>query len=803
MNTKTTVFLAAIFALVVIGYLVLERSPVVQPQEATKPPASATAAVARDLLTEKLGTVVKVVVKKNGQPDWVFESPGKSEAGQAEWRMTAPFESKVASWEIDRYGRDLGRLQYEIAFQSGDVGGVTPADAGLAPPEATVTLTDDAGKSAAIEVGKPRSADETYVRLAGADQIVVAKQSLKTLFKAKALEYRDQQVCNFKPEDVKRVEITDRTAEGNPVQYAFVRDGSKWAMESPVSARATEKVDEMVRNVSRLRVAKWEDDAKDRLGVYGLEPSAITAKLTVEEQVPIEGDQTKTPEEPAGENKEQAEVEKPKTETKTTVYELHVSNRSPIGEDTKTYLRVGNETLVATIMKTTADKLRPVMSEWRDMHVTSADIERATRIEMTVAGTSASLSKKEGAWTFESDGGKAEDAEVKKLLTALKDMKAVAFVDATEADVATYGLAKPATEIRLTIPGAEAAERIAIGGPTDAATKRMTYLRRNELLSVGKVRAGDLETIERSPTTYRDRGIIEVASGSVEKLTIHRENAPTKQREELTFLSGELGWRMTAPVEAGVETQKVGELAAALGTLRAAAVASELGQTSAFGLDTPQVVVKLTYQPSAEMRVPEPAKGGEPAKEPVEVQPSSLTIELSATEHDGKFYAKRGDRPAIYEIDRANFDKLRAEYRAGTVFDFEGPKVTKFTAQEGGQSHAFVKKDGKWTYGSDADLPLDHAKVENLLIQIKDVKTTRFAAHSETDLARFGLTTPYRVIEVTLENGGVQRLMISDQSTVGAEEGNFATVAGRPGVFLLPPDALTRMSVDLTGLEKR
>ena len=122
----------------------------------------------------------------------------------------------------------------------------------------------------------------------------------------------------------------------------------------------------------------------------------MAINVTVEEEVPVE--------EQAGESEDDDDSDEkaaePKTETKIRVYKLLISDRSPIGEDTKTYMRIAGESAVAIVMKTVADKFKPVMNEWREMRVTTVDTTAATKIELDTASGPAVLAKIDGDWTF-------------------------------------------------------------------------------------------------------------------------------------------------------------------------------------------------------------------------------------------------------------------------------------------------------------------------------------------------------------------------------------------------------------------
>lgn len=804
MNFKSTIVLGAFLAAMVVAYAVsrsASKPSEVSPSTAPPPASSPTA---HDLIEKKLGDVVKVVCQVKGKEAWTFEkktaTEGAASGAAAIWRMTSPTDAAVSTWEVEKFGRELGRLSYEVAYKPGEPGAVSAEDAGLAPPEAVVTLTDAAGATATVEIGKPASENETYVRLAGTDRVCVGKANLRTLWKSKALEYRDQQLWNFAPENVTRVEVIDRSAADAPVNYAFAKDGAKWMMESPVSARATGKVDELLRAISRLRVIQWQDDSREKLGVYGLEPAALTVRLTVEEKLPAKTEEPK-PEEGKGAEGEEAKPQEP--EIKKTLFELHVADRSPIGEETKTYVRAGDESAVGTIMKTTTDKFKPVMSEWRDMKITQANVDAATRIELSVQGRTAALILKDGKWSLDGDGNRAEESAVQELLKAVKDLSAVVFVESDSAEAATFGFSQPQAEVRLTVPGVEGVERITVGAYTDEKTKRMVYVRRNELSSIGKVRSSDVAPLLRAPSAYRDRAVFDLPADQLKKIAMTTENRFIGGRNSVSFVRESDGWSMTEPVKAPVRSDRIDKLVQSLSALRASAIAAETGQASAFGLDSPAAALKITHQPPTESRIEQPAGEGEAAK-PVEVRPPPVTYELAVTEHDSKFYAKRADKPAVYEVATDFFNQLFDEYRTTEVLTFDDTKVRRLSIRKGDQTHVFVKGDGKWTYEAEPDLPLDAKKVDNLLLQVKDLKTERYVRSAADDLATFGLSSPAHEVIVTLDDGTRRVLHVSTQmNDKGTDKGHYATIDDNRDVFLLSADMLKRFEVSLPELEKR
>jgi len=820
MNSKTTLLLLIVFAVLVWG-LVAIRS---RPDQTTDDRAGdvtfpGESPAVRPLVEEEMGDIVKVVCQRKGRDQqWIFERTVDVEpSGVAEWRMTAPHVFLVPSWEAQKFARHLLGANYEMSYLAGEPGAITATDAGLTPPEATITLTDADGKSMGFEIGKPVSQYEAYVRIAGGDRICVIDLSLKQLLKPEALHYRDLTLWNFAADKVTRVEIIDRADPAEPVTYVFSRNGVKWMMESPAVAAATSKVEEMVNTLGRLRVAKWHDDRGERLDMYGLNPAALSIRATVVETI--------LPEAAPGveeSSEEEAERKEEASRSVETVYELSLSESSPIGEDAKVYMRIGAEPVVGTIMKSTVDKLKPVMNTWREMRITTVDVKSISRIEVSGSEDSFSLEKRDGAWFFSGEEAlRAEQSEVEELLSAITNLEAAAFVDSESPDLASLGLDAPQVTVKLSGPALVEPERIAVGGFTDAELKRMVYVRRNENNSVAKVRVAAVSTLLRGASAYRDRAIFNLPPKSVVGLVVERENRFADGRLKIGIERRDDGWRMVAPADAPVRLDRVDLLAGDLAGLRAEAVVPGEEVPGDLSFDKPTAIVTVTYNPPVQYRLELPegdetdseasseageeetAGADEPTKLiPVGVQPPPQTSELLVCEHAGIFFAKRGDSPTVYRIANSFGEQLFAEYRPTRVIGFDESAVRLFSIRHGDQTHVFELADGLWRYQAEPDWPVDQKKVTGLLLQIRDLRTDRYVAYGLKDLVTVGLASPAHEVSVVLDDGVEHTLRISDQTCQGdSENRHFASLEGSCEVFLLTSRSINRLTVSLDELE--
>lgn len=774
MNFKTTGLL--LLAVLLFGGAYVLFIPKADPSASTvKPPAPAGSVAAQPVIEPKLGDITKIVAKVKGE-EWVFEKTGDAAAGSAPaWKMTKPLDVKVQGFDVDRIARQITNLQYEISLEPGTPGAVSAAQAGLEPAETVVTLTDTAGKSATLEIGNAASTDETYVRLPGQTRILAATTALRNMLKPRAIEYRDPQLWNFAANQVQKVEIVDRSASPAPMEYRFVRDGAKWNMEAPAVARATGKVEELLQTISRLRVTKWEDNRAERLAAYGLQPAALSVAVTVEEEIPSEVQSA--PPTADGET-----PEAPKTTTKQSRYELHVSALSPLGEDTKTYVRAGDETAVASIMKTLTEKLRPVMSEWRDMHVSPANPMAATRVDYATPDGAAVLVKKPDGWHFDGAGdeaaSRADDASMSALLQQMQDLTATAFVDESMEILAAAGFTKPVADLKLTVPGLDGTERIVIGAFSDPQTKRLRYARRNDSKTIAKVKADDVKLILAGYHALRDRTILSLPSEAIHQMAFTVVNPCWEGHLEYTLARGDQGWTLATPVKREVRADGVEKLLTALQTFSALAVVADAAELSAYGLHEPAVKLTIT--------------SGDPA----------LPVTLMAAAHEGKYYATRSDRSVIYEIAEGSYRVLLEELLPLEVLRFDAAKVKRFTIRHGAQSHGFERSGTKWVYIPERDLPLDPKKVENLLLQIHDLKRERVISFTKSDAERVGLTEPEHEITVEFETDPAKKLFISEETCdLSGLPSPFSRTEDSPEVFLLPADSLRGVEIDLSKLE--
>jgi hypothetical protein len=169
----------------------------------------------------------KIALQKAGAT-----ADGKAEkkppAGDDKWAVTQ------SSVKIDKLDEAVpnGIASAMASWKANDFAdGVSLADAGLAPPELTVTLGAKGGapdKSVSILIGGKKGEDEVYVKKADAPQIfLVKKYNLERIAK-RPMEFRDKTLC-----DVASADLTEIAVSAGDRSYTLVKSGSDWKAAKP------------------------------------------------------------------------------------------------------------------------------------------------------------------------------------------------------------------------------------------------------------------------------------------------------------------------------------------------------------------------------------------------------------------------------------------------------------------------------------------------------------------------------------------------------------------------------------------
>ena len=149
---------------------------------------------------------------------------------------------KDDKWEVVQSSVKIDKLDTSIpsgiasamaSWKANDFAdGVTLAQAGLAPPELTVTLgAPDAkdGKSVTVLIGgKKGDDDEVYVKKADAPQVFLVKKYNLDRINKRPMEFRDKTLC-----DLTGAELTEIAVSAGDRSYTLSKSGADWKASKP------------------------------------------------------------------------------------------------------------------------------------------------------------------------------------------------------------------------------------------------------------------------------------------------------------------------------------------------------------------------------------------------------------------------------------------------------------------------------------------------------------------------------------------------------------------------------------------
>jgi Domain of unknown function (DUF4340) len=797
MSYKTTLAMLLFLGAVLLGFYFVQLDEVTKP---ASPSPKSTASMNQDtpLFEDPPADVVKITCTRAGQPTWRFvcDDPDGDEYTR-DWHMVEPITASVPTTDMTGIVNRISRLKYQMKYAPGENGAVTLQRAGLDPPKMEIILESKGGDTHTIQIGHKATSSETYVRLDGGDDIYVVKASLDTVVKSDVNDYRDKVLFAFNAREATSLEIEHRTDDGESVEYRLVKNGDNdWVFEEPFTADADDAtVEAAVRTISSLRASTWAvSNASGKLHRYGLGPPRLEIEVTCEEHTTVPVEQAD------GDEAEENDDAEPKTKDVVEIrqYQLLVAGRGPIGQDQQVYAMLAGSDAIATISKSQADKLTPVIDKWRDMDLVPGDVTTASKIAIQgPGGLDVVFAKNDvSRWVIQGSGEEADGASLRELLTKTNELRALDYVDGTDATDPKFGLEPPAARITITVPGLDQPERITVGGPTDQISKRLVYVRRGESESIAKIRAQDAEILQRNPDQYRDRDVVRLAISDIKRISLTRTNADTGSRDEFVLDRSDDGmWRMTKPVVADTDAKATEKLAMTLATLRATAVvARPVGDEFVpRGID-----VTITSVAPAVVKLPpdhgnlEQATGG-----------ATIQTRLEFDEFKGGVFVSRWDRNPLYIIARSDYATLLADFHTKAVWDFESSEVMTVSVSNGSVTHGFRRSDDGWAYIPEPALPIEANKVDNLLLQIGDLKLKRFVSYGVADLAKYGLDNPAKRVTIRLEGGRSLELLVSAAVSTGTSAHDYyAAMKGSSDVFLLTPDTVSRLDIVLDQFEK-
>ncbi len=761
MNFRTTLILLVV---VLIGLAIWmftpegKRSGAPTVEEATSPTPET-----RYLLDPRpdRDKIVLVRFERADKPTLVFERTVKDDRPE-KWRMVEPLESPTESYIVDGLVTLLTGLQYQRSFTPGEAGAVSPAEAGLEPPAAVLTVKDEDGTEYSLEIGgKAPLSKDMYVRLKGRPTIYVVARDLRREIDRKVNDYRAKTLIRLSAANARRLAV-----EHEDRRFELVRnDSGDWVFEQPVKCYAREpKVRGLINALGSLRVKEYIDDAPASLAAYGLEKPYLSIDVTTEKKEKIEDESARQDDQAAS-----TQPAEPQYRTVTEHHRLLVGAWADLEHATR-YAKLPEKPWVFSVTKQQIERLVPKLSELRDpkvLRVRAADI---TGLELRVAGQSASLEKQEDRWVGTGDLAELDQDAVQSLIDTLVDLHASDYVDEPD-EPAKYGLDQPRASLTVHVAGDVAPVTLNVG--RDTPSGRNTWIQVVGQPSVLVISAARARDIARPPLTLRSRVITDFEPAAITNIELER-----KSRRYVLARDGKR-WRLLEP-DAPADEAATRELANDLARLRARQVVAREAFEQ-YGLSEPQVRISFTTVEAPAAAQTRPAQT-QPATAPA-TQPTEHRL-LVAT-HGGKVYARFDDLPYVFELDKTVHDVFTQELIRRGVFDVTADQIVYLKISAPGGTVEFERRDGKWVYVPDPTVKLSQKKVGDFVKELAATRASAYVAYRAGDLAKYGLETA--PVEVSIRTSDHQTITLRVAPVRPGELPRRAAWVEQQRIFLLTP----------------
>lgn len=329
----------------------------------------------------------------------------------------------------------------------------------------------------------------------------------------------------------------------------------------------------------------------------------------------------------------------------------------------------------------------------------------------------------------------ADEGTLNSLLSTLTSAQEERTVDENPADLEVYGLKQPAVTLRIT-QDANHTEDLFLGSPTQVGSS--VYLKTSKKPGVMKTNKSLLSALQKSAFELRNKKLVPIPMDAAQEIEIQNATG-----HYILKFSEKKQW-LLARDGSNVNSQAWSKTLNALLDAKATAVVSEQADSKKYGLDRPQVKVWISA-------------GTEGARH---------QVWLSQT--GGKTFAKREDKPFIYEVNPGLLKELSQSAEAFKdmhIVSFNRFAVQKIKIKKGEAVTEFIKDGAGWKLANGKpEEKVDAGKVEAMLTQIQDAQLKQWISSGTPGFS------PQLSVEV-FENQNNQEVL-SAQFEVAAPQGN-------------------------------
>lgn len=485
------------------------------------------------------------------------------------WMVVRPVRARADAAEIGRLLAGLEDLPRGEVITPAEqkARGLSPAQYGLEPPRARITLGDSLHRRT-IHVGADaRLGGSVYIREETRDDIVATETNLFSFIPKAVSDVRDRTLFLGSPEKIQRLEIS--------VPAGFLQvvnmGGGRWSLQQPFTARASPiTVQEILESLFDLRVEDFVADGSADLVAYGLDEPALKVGVWSREK---EG------------------------ETALLFGDLVAKSNALL------YAKRASGDSIVAVPTNILGRLRVSVEDLRDRRLIPLSQYDLAYVRVEEGETSLELRKAEdGSWQVtEPKQWKADGQRVRDLLNAWANARIVGFVDDAPTNLAVVGLAPPAMTLTFARKapaesgGEEAAPARSLEEGADVLVSRSkrelgrTLVRLEQDQALYEILTDVLNTVSTDPLFFRDREVVSLDPEDIVRITVSRDGG------ERTVERTPGGTFAAVPAAAGEPDQDaIKDLLMTVSRLRAAEFAADSPEElSRYGLDAPRASLTL------------------------------------------------------------------------------------------------------------------------------------------------------------------------------------------------------------------
>ncbi|MGQ9649977.1 MAG: DUF4340 domain-containing protein [Phycisphaerae bacterium] len=679
--------------------------------------------------------------------DWLIEQPerGRADKSAVESNVANPLislyvvdfvEDTPASYKV--YGLDEPRLTLTLKSTKTVPPKAKPGDPDTKPAD-TQPSTEEVEN--VLLVGGSTGENKYYARLKSAPWVFTLNSSTVDNFAKKVSDLRDKTLA--KVENAKVIRVVSKTPDG---EMTLVKQQGKWSFADGTAGDTT-AVSDLIKALADLKAVDFVDTSKLLMPLDWNNPRASITVTQEGEANPV------------------------------TVL---VGPQSSSGR--MVYVKNAAEDAVAAVREDQVTQLLAGPIAYGERQILEFPRERATRLEITRAGTETVVLKQEkNVWSMIGPVQASVDAEAaRNLMQDLSTLRAKGIVGK---DKKAFGLDSPAVTLAVYVEPLTADPKVKVASSLPAATKPATT-----------------KPATTKPTTTQASKKPTLQDLLDYTLTLPKEKQNPLAIEMLKDMIAKEKAEATQPASQPAATRPA-KYAPGMSPEELLEFQKSLPDDQRNPKATEMLEKLVAERKAADSR---PAEEQPSASQPEPPPPPPTIHRLMISQKGGKTYACRQDRDLVYELENKIYDDAIAEMHDRQVAKLDTATVTDLMLVVGGSELSFRKSGNEWTYVADPVLPIDKTKIDEVLSAVRDLKTHRYVAYQADDLAKYGLTGQVDRVSLVADGGRRIEILLSATGPTGdPDKSRYAVLSGNKAVFLLKEEQVTKFTKKLDDFEKK